>query len=79
MAAYSVTGESFVAEKPRSWSDGRFSGAGVGVRNLDLHPDGKRFAVLKDPAGADSAGVTHVTLVFNFFEELRRKASKVKP
>jgi hypothetical protein len=41
--------------------------------NFDLHPDGKRFAVLKAPGTGDTAAVNKVTVIFNFFDELRRK------
>jgi serine/threonine-protein kinase len=68
VAAYTVEGESFRAEKPRVWSTGLVT-LRVGARTYDLHPDGERIAVLKASGEAD-----HVTLIVNFFDELRRIA-----
>jgi hypothetical protein len=39
---------------------------------LAKHPDGERAAMA--PGTAVTAGPTHVTLIFNFFDELRRVA-----
>ena len=45
---------------------------GAGIRNLDLSPDGKRFAVFPRPEAADEQkGSVHVTVLLNFFDELR--------
>jgi serine/threonine-protein kinase len=68
VAAYTVEGESFRAEKPRVWSTGLVT-LRVGGRTYDLHPDGERIAVLTASGEAD-----HVTLIVNFFDELRRIA-----
>ena len=45
---YTVEGGSFVSGQPRLWSDKRlfYAGGLTGGLNLDLAPDGKRFAVL---------------------------------
>ena len=73
VATYTVEGETFRAEKPRLWSEGRFSPI-VGFRNFDLHPDGDRFAVLvTDDADVESKR-DKVTFIFNFFGELERIA-----
>ena len=70
---YTVAGDAFQAEKPRVWSDTpiqvRPNNAGA---SFDLHPDGARVAMA--PATEATAGPTHVTLIFNFFDELRRLA-----
>ena len=65
-------GDAFQAEKPRVWSETpvqlrQFIGA-----SFDLHPDGERVAMA--PVTEATAGPTHVTLIFNFFDELRRLA-----
>ncbi len=74
VANYSASGDSFHAEKPRVWSSGQFQffRRRVGT-NFDLHPDGKRFAVLKAPGTESQPAVNKVTFIFNFFDELRRK------
>ena len=74
VASYTVTGDSFVPDKPRMWSDKRLANTGVSL-NLDLAPDGKHFAVLMpadNPEPRETRG--HVTLMLNFFDELRRLA-----
>jgi Tol biopolymer transport system component len=69
---YTVNGDSFVPGKPRLWSDKRIFYPGT--MNLDLAPDGKRFAVLETPeAAAPEKGSVHVTFLLNFLDELRRK------
>jgi Tol biopolymer transport system component len=70
--AYSVTGDSFRADKPQLWSPGQFTDRGVNY-NFDVHPDGKRFAVLKTPGSEQTAAVNKVSFIFNFFDELRSK------
>jgi hypothetical protein len=69
---YTVNGASFVPGKPRLWSGQQlfFTGAS----NLDIAPDGKRFAVLalpETPAGEKVS--VHVTFLLNFFDELKRR------
>jgi len=46
---------------------------------VDLAPDGKRFAVFPLPeANGEGKGFVHVTFLFNFFDELRRRVPMVK-
>ena len=75
VANYTTSGDSFRADKPRLWSPGQFTSA---PDSLDLHPDGKRFAVLKPPGAESQTVVNKVNFIFNFFEELRRKAATGK-
>jgi hypothetical protein len=78
VVTYSVSGESFHANKPRLWSPGQFADLGV-FPNFDVHPDGKRFAVLRVPgAESQNAANNKVNFIFNFFEELRRKVPSGK-
>jgi Tol biopolymer transport system component len=70
---YTASGNSFSADKPQLWSPGQFTDRGFGFSNFDLHPDGKRFAVLKAPGAEQAAAVNKVNFIFNFFDELRRK------
>jgi serine/threonine-protein kinase len=74
-AAYTVQGSSFVAEKPRTWSERQLSNLTNTSRNIDVAPDGKRFAVILpvEQAGSNQAR-SRVTFIENFFEEVRRKA-----
>ena len=73
VATYTASGDSFRADKPQLWSPGQFTNLGGGVGNFDLHPDGKRFAVLKAPGTEVTAAVNKVSFIFNFFDELRAK------
>jgi Tol biopolymer transport system component len=72
VVTYTASGDSFRAGKPELWSPGQFADRGLNY-NFDLHPDGKRFAVLKTPGTEQTAAVNKVNFIFNFFDELRSK------
>jgi dipeptidyl aminopeptidase/acylaminoacyl peptidase len=72
VAGYTTDGVSFRSEKPRAWSEETLADRGAGVRNVDLHPDGERFAILK--TAGPRADATRLVLGLNVFEELRRLA-----
>jgi serine/threonine-protein kinase len=66
---YSVDRGSFIPGKPRLWSDRQLFYAGTS--NLDLAPDGKRFAVLQMQEASQAS--PRVVFLLNFFDELRRR------
>jgi serine/threonine-protein kinase len=66
--AYSVSGASFKSEPPRQWSPKQVLTRGY--TDLDLSPDGKRFAVFPRPQDTESV---HVTFLLNFFDEMARR------
>jgi serine/threonine-protein kinase len=68
---YTVEGASFVPGKPRLWSDQQLFS--TGVSNLDLAPDGKRFIILLPEAAPGDKGSVHITMLLNFFDELKRR------
>jgi len=75
VVAYTVKGDSFVADKPRVWSEKPLADLGiVGNTSYDLAPDGKRIVALMpvEAPGAQQAQ-NHVIFLENFFDELRRK------
>ena len=72
VVTYTASGDSFHAGKPQLWSPGEFTDRGT-TYNFDLHPDGKRFAVLKTPGTDKTSPVNKVSFIFNFFDELRSK------
>jgi hypothetical protein len=68
---YREEGDAIVATKPRLWSERQIFYPGV--QNLDIAPDGKRFAVLTVPDAASTERSSfHVTMLFNYFDELKR-------
>jgi serine/threonine-protein kinase len=69
---YSVSGESFHPKKPRTWFEGRLFTPSA-APFLDLHPDGKRFAVFPPPASEEGGPSVHMIFLLNFFDELRRR------
>jgi hypothetical protein len=73
---YTAKGNVFAAEKPRVWA-ANLGGAteGEGVVWCDLAPDGNRIAVEMPVAPSEAPKPEHeVTFLFNFFDELRRRA-----
>src|SRR5262245_47321914 len=73
VANYTVLGDSFTPTKSRVWSDRQVLLPNF-IRVLDLHPDGKRFAVFPRPEIEETKGNLHVTFLFNFSDELRRRS-----
>ena len=69
---YMVDGNTFRPEKPHLWSAETVFGRST--RDLDLHPDGQRFAIRKALESEIGAVPDKVVFVFNFFDELRRIA-----
>ena len=69
VADYIIRGTSFEASKPREWSKQRLFQ--TAFTNLDLAPDGRRFAIVPDTS--DSPAEVRVTMLLNFFDELRRR------
>ena len=70
---YTVTGDTFVAGRPRVWSDRRLHNLGL-IGTFDLAPDGKRFAAVLS-AEAPQPARQQVTLMLNFFDEVRRRVA----
>ena len=47
---------------------------GPGATNYDVTPDGQGFVMIRTPDSQETAGITQVTLVQNWFEELKQLA-----
>jgi eukaryotic-like serine/threonine-protein kinase len=75
VASYSVKGGSFVAEKPRVWSDVGLAAlsASAGATQYDVAPDGKRLVAATYAGGATQQNSGHVIFLENFVAELQRK------
>jgi serine/threonine-protein kinase len=78
VAAYAVKGDSFVADKPRAWSEKQLGGGGMlnSAKNVDLAPDGKRIVALMPVETGDvQKAQSHVIFLENFFDEVRRRTA----
>ena len=70
---YTAKGDSFEPGRPHVWSEMHSPGLGS-IPTYDLAPDGKRFAVVLNPDGTEGEKpITSVTVLLNFFDELRRR------
>ena len=77
VAAYTVKGDSFVADKPRVWLEKQLGG--VPNKNVDLAADGKRIIALMPVETAEAQKAqSHVIFLENFFDELRHKVPVAK-
>jgi eukaryotic-like serine/threonine-protein kinase len=77
VSTYAVLGDSFQAGKSRLFAQeplAQLTVFGYPSRSFTLHRDGKRVAILKASEPQPEAKPTHVILVFNFFDELLRRA-----
>ncbi len=75
VANYAVKGDSFVADKPRVWSEKKIANIGL-LSNYDLAPDGKRIAALMPvDMPEDQRAQSHVIFLENFFDEVRRRTA----
>jgi serine/threonine-protein kinase len=70
---YAAKGDAFQPERPRVWSEVVLTDQGM-LGTYTIHPDSKRMAAVLAAELADGAKPdTHVTILFNFLDELRRK------
>jgi serine/threonine-protein kinase len=73
VANYVVKGGSFVVDRPRVLAGKPLANVGLTI-NCDLAPDGKRFVVVMPGARAVPRETqSHVTVMVNFFDEVRRR------
>jgi len=72
VAPYNVVFDSFNVDKPRPWSPTSIRSAGL-PSPYDIHPDGKRLAVLGS-RDEGTAALDAVVFLFNFFDYLRKLA-----
>jgi serine/threonine-protein kinase len=74
VADYKVEGDSFNPVKPRVFSDQQIALPNF-IRSLDLHSDGRRFAVFpRLQVDERTKGTLHLTFLFNFSDELHRRS-----
>ena len=78
VAPFTVDGQSFRAEKPRPWSEGRYQPRGSN-RMFDLHPDGNRFAVAPAAPTPDAAKRDKVVFIFQLLRRVAPPCACDKP
>lgn len=69
--SYTAHGDVFAAEQPRVWSRAPLRSPAPNPPDFDLTSDGKRIVAVASATGDQPPGVT---FLFNFADELRRKA-----
>ena len=75
MMAVDVSAGADSAGKPTLLFEGPYDlKIGAGATNYDVTPDGQGFVMIRSPDSQESAGITQITLVLNWFEELKRLA-----
>jgi Tol biopolymer transport system component len=75
VADYSVKEGAFVASRPRVWNGKQLVNLGTAIE-MDFAPDGKRAVVLMPSESPEPRETqSHVTLVLNFFDEVRRRVA----
>jgi serine/threonine-protein kinase len=74
---YVPTQPIFTAGKPRVLFEGQFLPTPATTPNYDVSPDGQRFLMLK-AAEPEGEGPTQINIVFNWFEELKRRVPGTK-
>jgi hypothetical protein len=73
VAAYTANGASFAPDNPRVWSPLPIWRASF-YWNFDVAADGKRIVAFPaETMGTEQAGNIHVTVLLNFFDELKRR------
>jgi serine/threonine-protein kinase len=76
MAAFTAKGDSFVADKPRLWSEKQIGGLTLTSRNFDLSADGKLIVALMPAETAEGQKAqNHLIFLENFFDEVRRRTA----
>ncbi len=76
VATYAARGETFLADKARRWADVRLADTGTRPE-FDVAPDGKRVLVTLDAPGETAKPETHLRLLINVSDELRRRAASI--
>jgi hypothetical protein len=76
VAAYTVEGDAFRAEKPRVLSNARYSAMGP-ARMFDLSPDGLRFAVAPAAQPEEGRKRDSVVVILNFFRRAAADFSEI--
>ncbi len=68
-----VQGASLSATKPRPWMDRQLVNLTGAARNYAVMADGKHLVIIPRSEQAEKNSTPHVTFLFNFFDELKRR------
>jgi serine/threonine protein kinase len=71
---YQTKGDSFMPGRPRLWSETAFTSLSM-IPNFALAPDDKRFAVVMATKKGDEKPNNELTVLLNFFTEIRRRSA----
>ena len=77
-APYAVVSDSFRTEKPQIWSPVGYRARGT-TYPYDLHPDGKRLAIIADADESSGVAQDKVVFFFGFGDYLKKIAPVTKP
>jgi serine/threonine-protein kinase len=78
VVTYAVKDHSFIAERPRLWTDRHLANFGpIGVATYDVSRDGDKIVALM-PAETAQDQQSHITVLLNFFDEIRRRVTVSK-
>jgi hypothetical protein len=69
-----VDGE-FQPDPPKRWVDAQLADTSMGP-GFDVAPDGRLVALIAPPGTVPSQSTSNVTLVLNFFSEVKRRTSQ---
>ena len=69
-----VDGE-FQPDSPKPWPDAQLADTGMGP-GFEVAPDGRLVALMPPSGSLPTQGASNVTLVLNFFSEVKRRTSR---
>jgi hypothetical protein len=69
-----IDGE-FRADPPQLWIGAQLADTGMGP-GFDVAPDGRLIALMPPPASVPPQRASNVTMVLNFFSELKKRAAR---
>ncbi|MBI3209125.1 MAG: protein kinase [Candidatus Solibacter usitatus] len=70
---YTTKGGAFAPGTPRPWTEHRVPG-NIMIPDMSVAPDGKRMIVLGAQTGQDREATPQAAILFNLFDEVRRRA-----
>jgi hypothetical protein len=72
---FRVVGGEFQPDLPKLWIDAQLADTGMGP-GFEVAPDGRLVALMAPPESLPPQSASNVTLVLNFFSEVKRGTSQ---